>query len=64
MNKVIHIHGDGQQTRCYTHVEDIANDILCIMESKQIGVLNIAGEEEDEVPEEGKTLVVLGMDEE
>lgn len=46
MDEIIHIHGDGQQTRCYTHVEDVANGILCILESKQTGVLNIAGEEE------------------
>lgn len=45
-DEVIHIHGDGQQTRCYTHVEDVANGILCILESKQTGVFNIAGEEE------------------
>lgn len=45
-DEVIHIHGDGQQTRCYTHVEDVANGILCILESKQAGVFNIAGEEE------------------
>ena len=45
-DEVIHIHGDGQQTRCYTHVEDVANGILCILESKQTGVFNIAGDEE------------------
>ena len=45
-DEVIHIHGDGQQTRCYTHVDDVANGILCILESKQTGVFNIAGEEE------------------
>jgi nucleoside-diphosphate-sugar epimerase len=45
-DEAIHIHGDGEQTRCYTHVEDVANGILCILESKQTGVFNIAGEEE------------------
>ena len=45
-DEVIHIHGDGQQTRCYTHVDDVAHGILCILESKQNGVFNIASEEE------------------
>ena len=45
-DEVIHIHGDGKQTRCYTHVDDVANGIMCILESKQNGVFNIAGEEE------------------
>ena len=49
MDDVIHIHGDGQQTRCYTHLEYVANGILCILESKQTGVFNIAGEEEASV---------------
>ena len=45
-DEVIHIHGDGLQTRCYTHVDDVAQGILCILESKQNGVFNIASEEE------------------
>ena len=45
-DEVIHIHGDGQQTRCYTHVDDVAQGILCILESKENGVFNVAGEEE------------------
>ena len=27
--------GDGQQTRCFTHVKDIANGIITVMESKR-----------------------------
>ena len=64
MDEVIHIHGDGQQTRCYTQVEDVANGILCILESKQTGLFSIAGEKEEELHGEGKTIVVLGMEEE
>ncbi len=29
----IQVHGSGEQTRCYTHVEDIASGILLIVES-------------------------------
>ena len=50
-DEIIHIHGDGQQTRCYTHVDDVAQGILCILESKQNGVFNVAGEEEVSVLE-------------
>lgn len=50
-DEAIHIHGDGQQTRCYTHVDDVAQGILCILESKQNGVFNVAGEEEVSVLE-------------
>ncbi len=50
-DEVIHIHGDGQQTRCYTHVDDVARGIICILESKQNGVFNVAGEEEVSVLE-------------
>ena len=50
-DEVIHIHGDGQQTRCYTHVDDVGQGILCILESEENGVFNIAGEEEVSVLE-------------
>ena len=50
-DEVIYIHGDGQQTRCYTHVDDVARGIICIFESKQNGVFNVAGEEEVSVLE-------------
>ena len=48
---VIHVHGDGQQTRCYTHVDDVAQGIICILESDQNGVFNVAGQEEVSVLE-------------
>lgn len=50
-DEVIHVHGDGQQTRCYTHVDDVAQGIICILESDQNGVFNVAGEEEVSVLE-------------
>lgn len=31
----IELLGDGQQTRCFTHVKDLANGIITIMESKK-----------------------------
>ena len=41
-----YIHGDGQQTRCYTHVDDVSSGIICILESEATGVFNISSEEE------------------
>jgi len=31
----IHIHGSGNQTRTYTHVEDVANGIITVMQSEE-----------------------------
>ena len=42
----IHIHGNGLQTRCYTHVEDIASGIITVMDSQQNGIYNISSDEE------------------
>jgi UDP-glucose 4-epimerase len=42
----LQVHGDGQQTRCYTHVDDVSSGIICILESEATGVFNIASEEE------------------
>ncbi len=43
--QVIEIHGDGTQTRCYTHVDDIACGIRIILESKNAPKLvNISDE--------------------
>ena len=58
-DEVIHIHGDGQQTRCYTHVDDVAQGIICILESDQNGVFNVAGEEEVSVLELIKILAIV-----
>lgn len=58
-DEVIHIHGDGQQTRCYTHVDDVAQGIICILESDQNGVFNVASEEEVSVLELIKILSIV-----
>ena len=42
----IHIHGNGLQTRCYTHVEDIASGIITVMDSNKNGIYNISSDEE------------------
>ena len=45
-NEQIHIHGTGLQTRCYTHVDDIASGIIAVMDSEQNGIYNISSDEE------------------
>jgi UDP-glucose 4-epimerase len=47
----VNIHGDGQQTRCYTHVEDIASGILAVLEADANGIFNISAEQEVSVVE-------------
>jgi len=43
----IQIHGDGKQTRCFTHIEDICLGILCIMEDDDFsGVINVSDNRE------------------
>ena len=42
----ISIHGTGLQTRCYTHVEDIASGIIAVMDSNKNGIYNISSDEE------------------
>ncbi len=44
--KDITIHGNGLQTRCYTHVEDICSGIITVLNSKTNGIFNISTEEE------------------
>jgi len=42
----IEIHGDGQQTRCYTHVDDIAAGIVTVLESPaRPACVNVASDE-------------------
>jgi UDP-glucose 4-epimerase len=42
-NKDLQIHGDGKQTRTYTHVEDIASGIIIVvLNEKVIPVVNIS----------------------
>lgn len=44
--ELINIHGNGLQTRCYTHVEDIASGIITVMNSEENGIFNISSDEE------------------
>ncbi len=47
MEKPIEIHGDGSQTRCYTHVDDIASGIRIVLESTNAPkIINVS----DEIP--------------
>lgn len=47
MEQPIEIHGDGNQTRCYTHVDDIASGIRVVLESNDTPtIINIS----DEIP--------------
>ena len=55
----IHIHGNGLQTRCYTHVEDIASGIITVMNSQQNGIYNISSDEEMNVIDLIELIAVL-----
>ena len=45
--KPIKIHGNGEQTRCFTHVYDISTGIICVMENLEFkGIVNISGNRE------------------
>jgi nucleoside-diphosphate-sugar epimerase len=33
LGKEIQVHGDGEQTRCYTHVDDVARGIMLVLEA-------------------------------
>lgn len=42
----IEIHGDGQQTRCYTHVDDVASGIVTLLDSPaRPRCVNVASDE-------------------
>lgn len=44
--QAIEIHGDGQQTRCYTHVDDVARGILTLLDSPaRPRCVNVASDE-------------------
>ncbi len=46
----IDIHGDGKQTRCYTHVEDVARAMIIALQHKNIPkILNIASSDSHSV---------------
>lgn len=48
MNEPIHIYGDGEQTRCFTHVHDVVEAVYNLMHNPDAEgeVFNIGGEEE------------------
>jgi UDP-glucose 4-epimerase len=48
LNETIQVHGDGEQTRCFTYVEDVINAIVKLMDTPEAEgeVFNIGGEEE------------------
>ncbi len=50
-NEILMIHGDGNQTRCYTHVEDICSGITHLVERGETGIFNIAASESISVNE-------------
>ena len=58
----IQIHGDGKQTRCFTHIEDICEGILCVMENDDFsGTINISDDREISVNQLAElTLQVVG----
>ena len=44
------IHGTGEQTRCFTHVQDICSGIVCVMEDVTFqGIINISDDIETSV---------------
>ena len=49
---VINIHGTGEQTRCFTHVHDIAEGICVVIRAKDFsGIVNVADDRECSVNE-------------
>ena len=40
--KAIRTHGSGEQTRCYTHVDDVAEGTRVILQSQFAGVVNVS----------------------
>jgi amino acid adenylation domain-containing protein len=49
--QAIRIHGTGDQTRCYTHVHDVAEGIRVILQSQFSGVVNVTDTRECSVNE-------------
>jgi UDP-glucose 4-epimerase len=48
----IHIHGTGEQTRCFTHVRDICSAIRLVLEDRSVfGIINIADNNEVSISE-------------
>ncbi|MGR5145603.1 NAD-dependent epimerase/dehydratase family protein [Photobacterium alginatilyticum] len=56
LEQTIEIHGDGNQTRCYTHVDDIATGIRVIIENENASrIINVS----DDTPYSVNHLVTL-----
>jgi UDP-glucose 4-epimerase len=53
LNETIQVHGDGEQTRCFTHVDDVINAVVELMDTPEAEgqVFNIGGEEEVSINE-------------
>jgi UDP-glucose 4-epimerase len=53
LNETIQVHGDGEQTRCFTYVDDVINAIVNLMDTPEAEgeVFNIGGEEEISINE-------------
>ena len=54
--QIIAIHGDGKQTRCYTHVDDIASGICIVAGSINVPkIINIS----DDIPYSVNDLIIV-----
>jgi UDP-glucose 4-epimerase len=54
----IHIHGSGEQTRCYTHVEDVCSGIIRVLEQQDFNrIINVS----DDLPVSVNQLAQLAM---
>jgi UDP-glucose 4-epimerase len=62
-NRPIQVYGDGKQSRCFCHVEDVAGAILALMSSPSaVGeVFNLGSDQEISINDLAKTVVrILG----
>lgn len=54
----INIHGDGTQTRCFTHVSDISSGIICLIQNNNFeGIVNVSDDKETSVNELAKIAI-------
>ncbi len=61
LNEPIQVHGDGEQTRCFTYVKDAVDAIVALMETPEAEgeVFNVGGEEEISMNELAKKVKEL-----
>jgi UDP-glucose 4-epimerase len=67
LNEPIQVHGDGEQTRCFTYVKDAVDAIVSLMDTPEAEgeVFNVGGEEEISMNElAGKVKALAGSDSE